>query len=201
MAANFISVEANNSEIVIAVVRSRCGRRFHERGPAGAPEARHEGSPGRKPGVRTSLSPEPRQGRKKMCRPCRGLTIRHTQLRAHARYLFSVVAYPCILAISSPRKAVEGHRTPRRWRVCTRARAARSVLDCACPLALGPNAWPLPELINNADRVALPLSLNTYHARGCFLTGPSGLRFLKMGKNVSQTQRTSKVSSHNQPTP
>jgi len=34
-------------------------------------------------------------------------------------------------------KAVEGHRTPRRWRDHDDARLARSVLECASPLALG----------------------------------------------------------------
>jgi hypothetical protein len=33
-------------------------------------------------------------------------------------------------------KAVEGHRSPRRWRVADAHRTAQSVLECASPLAL-----------------------------------------------------------------
>jgi len=33
-------------------------------------------------------------------------------------------------------KSGAGHRSPRRWRVCRRFRNARSVSDCASPLAL-----------------------------------------------------------------
>ena len=37
-------------------------------------------------------------------------------------------------------KAVEGHRSPRRCRECLRSRIARSVLECASPLALSDGA-------------------------------------------------------------
>jgi hypothetical protein len=40
------------------------------------------------------------------------------------------------LRSSSHWKAVEGHRTPRRWRVFPRGPPTQSVLDCASPLAL-----------------------------------------------------------------
>ena len=41
----------------------------------------------------------------------------------------------------APGKAVEGHRSPRRWRVHGDARLARSVLECASPMALWAVAW------------------------------------------------------------
>ena len=34
------------------------------------------------------------------------------------------------------KKAVEGHRSPKRWRVTNDERTLRSVLECASPLAL-----------------------------------------------------------------
>ena len=40
------------------------------------------------------------------------------------------------LPLASPPKAVEGNRAPRRWRVDRCVRCARSVMECASPLAL-----------------------------------------------------------------
>ena len=74
----------SNSRFLERILRYQMSH-FVPTNPFEAPEARPEGSPGRKPGVRTPRTQEPRQGRKNICRPCRGSRIYRSQPRAHAR--------------------------------------------------------------------------------------------------------------------
>jgi hypothetical protein len=62
-------------------------------------------------------------------------------------------------------KAVEGHRTPRRWRESRYAEPTRNVLDCASPLALFAKTFDRNYRICHRDRGRRAIQQSPVHCR------------------------------------